>query len=109
MATNLRLRADAEAAVRAEAERSNRSQQDVIRAAIASYLHLDAAEPPSPAEPPSAEPPSPAEPPSAEPPEGPPAPDRLLPPRSRFARSDQRLLLPTSMRSSDLLGRTHRG
>ncbi|WP_394770688.1 hypothetical protein [Lacisediminihabitans sp.] len=93
MATNLRLRAEAEAAVRAEAERSNRSQQDVIRAAIASYLSLDGAEPPSP----------------AAPTEGPAAPDRLLPPRSRFARAGQRLLLPTSMRSSDLLGRSDRG
>lgn len=99
MATNLRLRADAEAAVRAEAERSNRSQQDVIRAAIASYLHLDGAEPPAPAEPPT----------STAPTEGQAAPDRLLPPRSRFARAGQRLLLPTSMRSSDLLGRTDRG
>ncbi|TXN29416.1 ribbon-helix-helix protein, CopG family [Lacisediminihabitans profunda] len=98
MATNLRLRADAEAAVRAEAERSNRSQQDVIRAAIASYLHLDGAEPPAPA----------ASPRGTEPAEGS-APDRLLPPRSRFARAGQRLLLPTSMRSSDLMGRTDRG
>lgn len=93
MATNLRLRADAEAAVKAEAERSNRSQQDVIRAAIASYLHLDGAEPPT----------------AVKPSEGSTAPERLFPPRSRFARADQRLLLPTSIRSSDLLGRTARG
>lgn len=41
MATNLRLRPELEAAVRLEAQRSNRSQQDVIRAAIESYLQLD--------------------------------------------------------------------
>lgn len=41
MATNLRLRPELEHAVRIEAERSNRSQQDVIRSAIESYLQLD--------------------------------------------------------------------
>ncbi len=40
MATNLRLRPDAEAAVRTEAERSGRSQQDVIRDAIDRQLGL---------------------------------------------------------------------
>lgn len=43
MATNLRLRADAEAAVRAAAQRTGRSQQDVLRAAVDSYLGLDEA------------------------------------------------------------------
>jgi len=40
VATNLRLRRDAEAALKAEAERSDRSQQDVLRAAVDSYLGL---------------------------------------------------------------------
>jgi hypothetical protein len=41
-ATNLRLRPDAAEAVRAEAERSGRSQQDVIRTAIDRDLGLGA-------------------------------------------------------------------
>jgi predicted DNA-binding protein len=40
MATNLRLRADAERALRREAERTGRSQQDLIREAIDRYLGL---------------------------------------------------------------------
>jgi hypothetical protein len=40
MATNLRLRPEAEEAVRAEAQRSGRSQQDVIREAVDRYLGL---------------------------------------------------------------------
>jgi hypothetical protein len=40
MATNLRLRPEAEAALRAEARRSGRSQQDVIRTAVDRYLAL---------------------------------------------------------------------
>ncbi len=40
MATNLRLRPDAEEAVRREAQRSGRSQQDVIRDAIDRDLGL---------------------------------------------------------------------
>ncbi len=38
MATNLRLLPDAEAALRAEAERSGRSQQEILRAALDRYL-----------------------------------------------------------------------
>lgn len=38
---NLRLRPDAEQALRAEADRSRRSQQDVLRAAVDRYLGLD--------------------------------------------------------------------
>lgn len=38
MATNLRLSEQAAAAVKAEAKRSGRSQQDVIRAAVDAYL-----------------------------------------------------------------------
>jgi len=40
MATNLRLRPDAEQAVRIAAQRSGRSQQDVIREAVDRYLGL---------------------------------------------------------------------
>jgi hypothetical protein len=40
MATNLRLRPEAEEAVRAEARRSGRSQQEVIREAVDRYLGL---------------------------------------------------------------------
>lgn len=40
MATNLRLRREAEEAVRAEAQRAGRSQQDVIREAVDRYLGL---------------------------------------------------------------------
>lgn len=42
MATNLRLRPDAAEAVRDEARRTGRSQQDVIRDAVDRYLGLDA-------------------------------------------------------------------
>ena len=40
MATNLRLGAEAEAALRAEAERTGRSQQDILREAVGRYLGL---------------------------------------------------------------------
>ena len=40
MATNLRLRADAEAALRAESARSGRSQQEILRDALDRYLDL---------------------------------------------------------------------
>lgn len=40
MATNLRLRPDAEAALRAAAERSGRSQQEILRDALDRYLDL---------------------------------------------------------------------
>lgn len=39
MATNLRLHPDAESALRAEAERTGRSQQDILREALDRYLH----------------------------------------------------------------------
>lgn len=38
MAVNLRLGAEAEAALRAEAERTGRSQQDILREAVGTYL-----------------------------------------------------------------------
>jgi hypothetical protein len=37
---NLRLRPDAEAALRAEAQRTHRSQQDILREAVDRYLGL---------------------------------------------------------------------
>lgn len=40
MATNLRLRPEAEEAVRAEAGRSGRSQQEILREAVDRYLGL---------------------------------------------------------------------
>lgn len=46
MATNLRLRLDAEEAVRAEAVRTGRSQQELIRAAVDQYLRLIPVPPP---------------------------------------------------------------
>lgn len=39
MATNLRLHPDAELALRSEAERTGRSQQDILREALDRYLH----------------------------------------------------------------------
>ncbi|MGI8826385.1 MAG: ribbon-helix-helix protein, CopG family [Chloroflexota bacterium] len=46
MATNLRLRPDAERAIRAEAARTGRSQQELIRAAVDQYLGLSPASAP---------------------------------------------------------------
>lgn len=40
MATNLRLRPEAEAALRSEAERTGRSQQELIREALDRYLGI---------------------------------------------------------------------
>ena len=42
MAMNLRLNAEAEAALRAAAARTGRSQQDLLREAVAQYLGLAA-------------------------------------------------------------------
>jgi hypothetical protein len=50
MATNLRLRPDAEEAVRAEAARTGRSQQELIREAVDAYLGLRDSHPRSEAE-----------------------------------------------------------
>lgn len=40
MAASLRLRPEAETALRAEAERAGRSQQDILRKAVDRYLNL---------------------------------------------------------------------
>jgi len=45
MATNLRLRPEAESALREAAERSGRSQQELIREALDRYLGLDVTQP----------------------------------------------------------------
>jgi predicted DNA-binding protein len=43
MAMNLRLTPEAEEALRAEAKRTGRSQQDLLREALDRYLHIQAA------------------------------------------------------------------
>lgn len=45
VATNLRLSREAEAALRAEAERTGRSQQEILRQAIGKYLGLIPSQP----------------------------------------------------------------
>ena len=93
MATNLRLSHDAEEAVRAEARRSGRSQQEVIRAAINRYLSLapeeDGGQQKSDL-------------------------DQLIaaglvrPPRTPYRRPRRRLRLPGGVTSADLLDRSDR-
>lgn len=51
MATNLRLRPEAETALRAEAARVHRSQQDILRDAVDRYLGLGRIDIESPNEP----------------------------------------------------------
>lgn len=88
MATNLRLRPDAEAALCAEAERSGRSQQEILREALDRYLHLTGG--------------------------GPSSGDALLrsgtllPPRTRYRRVTPTRTLPTGITSLDLLDRDER-
>jgi hypothetical protein len=90
MATNLRLRREAADAVRQEAERTGRSQQDVIREAVDRYLGLT---PPT----------SPG--------------DELdvlvtargvLRPRNAYRKPARRICLPEGVTSSDLLDRQDR-
>lgn len=90
MATNLRLRPDAEEAVRAEAQRSGRSQQEIIRAAVDRYLGVT--------------------------PDATPAGDldalvasgAVRPPRTPYRKPVRRLTLPSGLTSADLLDRTER-
>jgi hypothetical protein len=90
MATNLRLRPDAEQAVRMEARRSGRSQQDVIREAVDRYLGL------MPRDPTASEL------------------DRLVvtgtvrPPRIPYRRPRRRLTLPSGVSTAELLDRGDR-
>ncbi|HEY5221659.1 MAG TPA: ribbon-helix-helix protein, CopG family [Microbacteriaceae bacterium] len=93
MATNLRLRPDVAAAVKAEAARTGRSQQDVMRDAIEAYLTADATSPGSA-----------------------PVPDEvaglanlgLIPPRAAWRRAATRIRLAPGVSSSDLLDRKDR-
>jgi hypothetical protein len=88
MATNLRLRPDAKAALRAEAERSGRSQQEILRDAIDRYLNLAGGDSSSG--------------------------DALLrsgtllPPRTRYHRVTPTTTLPAGVNSLDLLDRDER-
>jgi hypothetical protein len=93
MATNLRLSPEAEEAVRAEARRSGRSQQEVIRAAINHYLSL-----------------------TPEPASGARenelgqlvATGAVRPPRTPYRKPRRRLRLPRDVTSGDLLDRSDR-
>jgi hypothetical protein len=90
MAMNLRLSPNAEQAVRREAERSGRSQQEVIRAAVAGYLGLPEARAPRTEL------------------------DALIAigtvraPRQPFRRLDKRLTLAPGLTTADLLDRDDR-
>ena len=89
MATNLRVRPDAESALRAAAERSGRSQQDLIRDAIDQYL--------------SAEPvPLSAEFDDLV------AAGLVIPSRIPYRRATEKIVLPEGMTSLDLLDREDR-
>lgn len=90
MALNLRLRAEAEEALRAEAERSGRSQQEILREAVDRYLGLT---------------------PTAEPKQewdhlitsG-----KVLLPRSPYRKVEPTITLPEGQRTLDLLDREDR-
>jgi len=90
MATNLRLRPDAEEAVRVEAQRSGRSQQEVIRDAIDRYLALT----------PDAAPPSDLEALIAT--------ATVRPPRTPYRKARKRITLPSGVTTADLLDREDR-
>jgi hypothetical protein len=90
MATNLRLRPDAQDAVRAEAARTGRSQQDLIRTAVDEYLHL------APTEVGHTD---------VEVLMGT---GQVLPPRSVFRQADELIALPRAVSSLDLLDRDDR-
>lgn len=85
MATNLRLSEQAAKAVRAEAERSGRSQQDVIRAAVDKYLAPNAPDRVSES-----------------------IRDQIIPPLMPFIHDIERVELPPGMTSLDLLDREDR-
>ncbi|SDT44294.1 ribbon-helix-helix protein, CopG family [Jiangella sp. DSM 45060] len=101
MATNLRLRPEAVAALRAEAERSGRSQQDVLRAAVDSYLGIDTGLGAEPVH-------------RREAPEGAGELEQLVaarmvrPPRTPYRRPSRRLTLPSGVTSAELLDRDDR-
>lgn len=88
MATNLRLLPDAEAALRAEAERSGRSQQEILRDALDRYLDRTGGDPST----------------------GDPLlrSGALLPPRTRYYKVTPTRTLPVGLTSLDLLDRDER-
>ena len=90
MATNLRLTPELEAALRLEAERSKRSQQEVIRAAIERYLGLDDGSESSLEATKRA------------------YRQKVIPPRTPFRSSDDLLVLPEGMTSLELMQRGDR-
>lgn len=91
MATNLRLRADAEEAVRREAQRTGRSQQEVIREAIDRHLGLSdlGARPDSELEVLMAA-------------------GAVRRPRTEFRKASKRLILPAGTTATELLDRHDR-
>ena len=90
VATNLRLRPDAEEAVRLEAERTGRSQQEVIREAVDRHLGL------SPHEARASELGVLI------------ATGTVRPPRTPYRRATKRITLPAGVTSADLLDRHDR-
>ncbi len=90
MATNLRLRPETEAALRAEAERTGRSQQQIIRDALDEYLNI-----PSPNRTPGAR-------------RGGSRRLDLIPARVPYRRPHRLLELPEGVTSIDLLDREDR-
>lgn len=91
MATNLRLGTEAQEAVRNEAQRTGRSQQDVIRDAVDRHLGLSSALPHL-EEPTALQTSSSA----------------LRPPRTPYRRPDVRLVLPDELTLAELLDRDDR-
>lgn len=90
MATNLRLRPEAEAAVREAAARTGQSQQELIRAAVDSYLGLGERTVPRTAV------------------EALLATHDVLPPRTRFRELDELVPLPRGASTEALLDRDER-
>lgn len=87
---NLRLQPEAEAALRAEAERSGRSQQEILRAAVDRYLGLSSATEPTSAEAVLV------------------ASGLTRPPRTPYRKVQPRLSLPPGVTTMDLLDRDDR-
>ncbi|TAM70430.1 MAG: ribbon-helix-helix protein, CopG family [Microbacteriaceae bacterium] len=88
MPTNLRLRPEVAAAVKSEAARTNRSQQDIMRTAIETYLIGDSTSSAAAREPNTGL--------------------GLIPPRSPWRQATTRIHLAPGVSSTDLLGRDDR-
>ncbi|MGO2745708.1 ribbon-helix-helix protein, CopG family [Microbacterium sp.] len=84
MAMNLRLRDDAAEALRAEAERTGLSQQEILRRAVDEHLGLAGATRPTP------------------------YPDWVIPPERPYRSVTPTLRLPAGMTTADLLDREDR-